>query len=264
MSVEVIHRLGMVLAVGIAVLCVGVALAEARRARVARHRLTMIVDAGTAPDRGRTRAPRFRWYGSGRLSGVRTWLPPAAVVPAGIVLIGGVPGGVAGLAGAGALAWWLRRRRERAADDAVAERGPVPQLPLAADLLAACLAAGAAPGEAAEAVGKSLSGRIGGRLTRVAAELRLGGEPSRAWGRLACLPGADRLADCLERAGTTGVPAVEAVARIAADCRAERGRAAGIRAGRAQVLTTLPLGLCFLPAFLLTGVVPMVIGLGTA
>jgi pilus assembly protein TadC len=51
------------------------------------------------------------------------------------------------------------------------------------------------------------------------------------------------------------------VARLAADARAERGRAATARARRAGVLITLPLGLCFLPAFLVVGVLPVVIGL---
>ncbi|MFH8369152.1 type II secretion system F family protein [Streptomyces sp. NPDC018031] len=262
MSPEVIHRLGMTFSIGTAALCTAATIIEARRSRAARRRLTMIVESPRRHEPG-SAAPRARRRGSGRRSALPAWTASVAVLPAGIVLVGGVIGWVAGFAGAGAMVWWLRRRREQAAAEAAAERAPVPQLPLAADLLAACLAAGAGPREAAEAVGTSLNGRVGDRLTRAAAELRLGGDPGEAWGRLAALPGATRLADCLERAGTTGAPAVEAVSRIAADCRAERGRAAGTRAGRAQVLTTVPLGLCFLPAFLLTGVVPMVIGLGS-
>ncbi|MBC3986196.1 type II secretion system F family protein [Streptomyces sp. AC536] len=135
------------------------------------------------------------------------------------------------------------------------------QLPLTAEMLAACLAAGAGPPEAAEAVGNSLGGPLGQRLAWAAAELRLGGEPSTVWGRVAALPGAAELARSLERATVTGAPAVEPVTRLAADCRADRGRAATARARRAGVLATAPLGLCFLPAFLLVGVAPVVIGL---
>ncbi|WP_348652218.1 type II secretion system F family protein [Streptomyces sp. 71268] len=135
------------------------------------------------------------------------------------------------------------------------------QLPLTAEMLAACLAAGAGPPEAAEAVGNSLGGPLGRRLAWAAAELRLGGEPSAVWGRVSALPGADGLARALERATVTGAPAVEPVTRLAADCRADRGRAATARARRAGVLATAPLGLCFLPAFLLVGVAPVVIGL---
>ncbi|URN12780.1 type II secretion system F family protein [Streptomyces radiopugnans] len=135
------------------------------------------------------------------------------------------------------------------------------QLPITAELLAACLAAGSAPGEAAGAVGGSVGGPLGEGLVRASAELRLGGDPVAVWARLGELPGAAGLARCLERAGTTGVPAVEPVGRLAAECRAQRARAATERARRAAVLVTGPLGLCFLPAFLLAGVVPVVIGL---
>ncbi|MFJ7155146.1 type II secretion system F family protein [Streptomyces sp. NPDC101118] len=135
------------------------------------------------------------------------------------------------------------------------------QLPFAADLLAACLAAGAGPREAAEVVGDSLGGPVGERLARAGAELRLGGEPGGAWGRLAAIPGARPLADCLERAARTGAPAAEPVSRLAAGMRAERARAATARAQRAAVLITAPVGLCFLPAFLAVGVAPVVIGL---
>ncbi|MFH8679447.1 type II secretion system F family protein [Streptomyces lydicus] len=131
----------------------------------------------------------------------------------------------------------------------------------AGDLLAACLAAGAGPGEAAEAVGRSLDGPVAERLRQVAAELRLGGEPAVVWRRLAALPGAEGLARCMERAGISGVPAVESASRIAADLRAEHARAATARARRAGVLVTLPLAACFLPAFLTLGVAPVLIGL---
>ncbi|WP_338018084.1 type II secretion system F family protein [Streptomyces taklimakanensis] len=134
-------------------------------------------------------------------------------------------------------------------------------MPIIADLMAACLTAGSGPREAAGAVGGAVGGPLGEGLVRASAELRLGGDPAVVWGRLGELPGAAELARCLERAGTAGVPAVESVGRLAAECRARRARAATERARRAAVLVTGPLGLCFLPAFLLAGVVPVVIGL---
>ncbi|MFK8912377.1 type II secretion system F family protein [Streptomyces sp. YS-3] len=136
-----------------------------------------------------------------------------------------------------------------------------PELPLAADLLAACLSAGAGPREAAGAVGESLDGPVGRRLAQIAAELRLGGEPAEAWGRLGEIPGAAGLARCLERAASSGAPAAGPVGRVAERCRAERARTTAARARRAGVLITGPLGLCFLPAFLAAGVAPVVIGL---
>ncbi|WP_345652351.1 type II secretion system F family protein, partial [Streptomyces tremellae] len=137
------------------------------------------------------------------------------------------------------------------------------RLPLAADVLAACASAGAGPREAAEAVGTSLGGPVGDLLAGAAAEIQLGGEPAVAWGRFGGIPGAAGLARCLERACSTGAPAAEPLARLAQGLRAERSRRATARAQRAQVLITGPVGLCFLPAFLATGVAPVVLGLAT-
>ncbi|MFG2195816.1 type II secretion system F family protein [Streptomyces sp. NPDC048639] len=175
------------------------------------------------------------------------------------VLVGGVPGCLIGLAAAfGIRKWWRARPSRTGSNDAAVVRE---QLPLAADLLVACMAAGAGPRESAAAVGASIGGPVGEQLAHAAAELRLGGEPAAVWGRLGELPGARGLARCLERSMAAGVPAVEPVSRLAADCRAEQSRAATARARRAAVLATAPLGLCFLPAFLTVGVAPVLLGL---
>ncbi|WP_372408742.1 type II secretion system F family protein [Streptomyces luteireticuli] len=195
---------------------------------------------------------------------VREGLPVAAAVVLGAVLVGGPAGWAVGALAACGLWWWRRRAgREAPGEQEVPAEAAARQLPLAADLMAACLAAGAGPREAAEAVGGSLGGPVGDRLSRAAAEVRLGGEPSVAWGRLAVLPRARGLALCLERAQATGVPAVDPMARLAVTLRAAQSRSAGIQARRAGVMATAPLGLCFLPAFLTVGVVPMVIGLAS-
>jgi pilus assembly protein TadC len=191
---------------------------------------------------------------------VPAWGAPAGALLVVWLLVGGVPGVLVGGAVAAGLRSWLGRAGPRAAVDArEAER----QLPFAADLLAACLASGAGPVEAAEVVGESLGGPVGERLVLAGAEVRLGGEPGAAWGRLAEVPGGRGLADCLERAARTGAPAAEPVARLAAALREERARRAGARAARAAVLVTAPVGLCFLPAFLAIGVAPVVIGMAS-
>jgi pilus assembly protein TadC len=182
-------------------------------------------------------------------------------VCAGWALIGGVTGVVAGL-GVGAWLWRWRRRQEAASREPEADTEEAArQLPLAADLLAACIAAGAGPVIAAQAVGEALSGSVGEGLARGAAEVRLGGEPAEAWRRLASLPGARPLARLLERADESGLPAAGPVARLAADARAQWARTATARARRAAVMVTAPVGLCFLPAFITIGVLPVVIGL---
>ncbi|MGY1452288.1 type II secretion system F family protein [Streptomyces sp. SS8] len=252
---------------------------------------------GGVPAAGRARRLRRRpvellgaraGVGAGAAAGVRkalrvtgVWRSSAreAAAMAGAVallvaLFGGLVGCLLGVAAAYGVRRLLRDRRARGGaakrayaskkgrGEAVgAESAVTGQLPITAELLAACLAAGSGPCEAAGAVGGSVGGPLGEGLVRASAELRLGGDPVAVWTRLGELPGAAELARCLERAATTGVPAVEPVGRLAAECRAQRARAATERARRAAVLVTGPLGLCFLPAFLLAGVVPVVIGL---
>ncbi|WP_405491463.1 type II secretion system F family protein [Streptomyces sp. NBC_00096] len=247
-----IHRLGMALCFAAVALCTASAVAARIRERAARRRLTSLL-AVEAAMRRPLFGPRLR-------GGVAAWAGPAGVLAALWVLIGGPAGVVAGCAAALGVRWWLARPGPATGVDP----GEVEhQLPFAADLLAACLAAGAGPVDAAEVVGESLGGPVGERLATAGAELRLGGEPGAAWGRLAEIPGARALAECLERSARTGAPAAEPVSRIASMLRADRARRAGARAQRAAVLVTAPVGLCFLPAFLALGVAPVVIGMAS-
>ncbi|MFE3146107.1 type II secretion system F family protein [Streptomyces sp. NPDC059218] len=258
---EAAHRVAAVCAVLSAVACPAFALAGLGRRRAVRRRGAALLAMGVPERRRGRRGRRGRTAFGARL---KEWIAPLGVVAVGWVLVGGLPGAVAGLAGAYGAQRWQRGRRRPEQGPGLAEMAEaVHQLPLAADLLAACISAGAGPREAAEAVGESLGGPVGRCLARTAAEIRLGGEPAAAWGRFGEMPGASALARCLERAGSTGAPAAEPVARLAEAMRAERASAAVARAQRAGVLITGPVGLCFLPAFLAVGVAPVVIGLAT-
>ncbi|MBT2446734.1 type II secretion system F family protein [Streptomyces sp. ISL-43] len=246
-----IHRLGMALCLA-AALCTASAVAARLRERAARRRLTSLL-AVEAARRRPLLAPRLR-------SAVAAWAGPVGALAAAWALIGGILGAAAGCAAAFTVRRWLVRPRPAAGvDPGEVER----QLPFAADLLAACLAAGAGPADAAEVVGESLGGPVGERLATAGADLRLGGEPGAVWGRLAEIPGARGLAECLERSARTGAPAAEPVSRLAVTLRADRTRRAGAAAQRAAVLVTAPVGLCFLPAFLAIGVAPVVIGMAS-
>ncbi|MFD4552335.1 type II secretion system F family protein [Streptomyces sp. NPDC058466] len=252
MSGEVVHRLGAVMCGTLTLGWLAQSFWAARHERGVRRRLTALLALAETPARR-----RFEVRGAGR-----RWLPVAGVVCAGWVLVGGLAGVLVGLA-AGLGVWRWRRRlgpgsgQAEAYDTARATR----QVPLAADLVAACIAAGAGPVVAAQAVGEALGGPVGERLARGAAEVRLGGEPAEAWRALASVPSAQGLARLLERAGESGVPAAVPVGRLAAEARAEWGRGATARARRAAVMVTAPVGLCFLPAFIAIGVLPVVIGL---
>lgn len=252
MSGDVFHGLGIVVG---AVPVLGWSawwLRHARCERRLRRRLAETLAVEQAAARPRLMVP----------GDVRGWLPPVGAVCVGWVLVGGLAGVLVGLAGAAGLWRWRLRwtaagTHERARAVARAAR----QLPLAADLLAACIAAGAGPVPAAQAVGEALGGPVGDALVRGAAEVRLGGEPDAAWRRLAAVPGAAALARLLERADVSGLPMAAPVARLAAESRAQWAREATARARRAAVMVTAPVGLCFLPAFIAVGVLPVVIGL---
>ncbi|TWV52775.1 hypothetical protein FRZ03_11300 [Streptomyces misionensis] len=251
MNGDVVHRLGTAVAVAVA-LGWGVRLVlSARGARRARHRAAeLLAPEPASPGR---RLPV--------VDTARRWLPPVGAAGGVWVLVGGITGALLGL-GAGVVLWrWWWRATAAAGPEAVDTAGAVRQLPLAADLLAACIAAGAGPVVAAQAVGEALGGPVGQALARGAAETRLGGAPADAWRWLAALPGAGPLARLLERADESGLPAAGPVARIASDTRAQWGRTATARARRAAVLISAPVGLCFLPAFIAIGVLPVVIGL---
>ncbi|MEU9310320.1 type II secretion system F family protein [Streptomyces sp. NPDC048256] len=251
MSVEVVHRLGATVGIVVALWWLTRCWETARRRCRARRRPAELLASATAAT----------VRGVGLRNAVRRWLPDALVFGAGWVVVGGVAGLVLGLIGAVVLGRWRRRQQAAGVVSEVDAQLAARQLPLAADLLAACIAAGAGPVIAAQAVGEALGGPVGEGLARGAAEVRLGGEPAIAWRRLASIPGAAALARLLERADVSGLPAAGPVARLAADTRADWARAATTRARRAAVMVTVPVGLCFLPAFIAVGVLPIVIGL---
>ncbi|RLP93596.1 type II secretion system F family protein [Micromonospora sp. CV4] len=143
----------------------------------------------------------------------------------------------------------LRKRRLREAAD----------LPLAADLLAAAMRAGAPVDRSVLAVAEALDGPLASRLARVGRTLLLGGGPAEAWSALHGVPGAERLTAAAFRSANSGAALAGALTRLADDLRADRATAAEASARRAGVLIVLPLGLCFLPAFILAGLVPVIV-----
>jgi pilus assembly protein TadC len=132
-------------------------------------------------------------------------------------------------------------------------------LPIAADLLAATLRAGAPVDRAVAAVAEALGGPLGDRLSTVARLLRLGADPDEAWDHLASMPAGERLSAAAVRSSASGAALAGALTRLADDIRADRTSTSEAAARRAGVLIVLPLGLCFLPAFILAGLVPVIV-----
>ena len=192
-------------------------------------------------ERGRVREMVLGGLAVGLLAWAITGSPPVAVVAA------------AGGCGLPVVLHRLGRRPARA-DDAV-------ELAAAWAGMAVCLEAGLPVASAVAAAATSLGGSTGLVLRRVAGLLELGADPAEAWRVAQDHPAAAAFARTAARSAATG-------AALARTARAESTRArealtdiAEARAQRAGVLIAAPLGLCFLPAFLVLGVAPVVIGL---
>ncbi len=189
-----------------------------------------------------------------------------AVTAAGLavgVALGGAGGLAAGLLlGAGLYRWLPKPRSPTARHAAWEQQALAGQLPMTAELLAACLTSSSSPSVAVAAVGRSVGAPMGRRLAAISAELALGAPPEISWRRLGeeC-PVLAPLGRCLVRTSISGAPPAGPLAGLAQAQRASAARAAHARVRRAGVLATAPLGVCFLPAFVLISVVPVVLGL---
>lgn len=137
----------------------------------------------------------------------------------------------------------------------------VAAVPHAVDLMVAALSAGRPPAVAFALAAAATDGRLGERIGRVAALLAAAGDPQRVWTELSGDEVLGAVARALRRADACGVSAVGVLGHVADDLR--RGRIASLRSRAAGVgpATSAPLGICFLPAFFLAGIVPTVIGL---
>ena len=94
--------------------------------------------------------------------------------------------------------------------------------------------------------------------------LSLGVDADRAWRELAQAPGLGELAALARSSHHSGAGLSNGCSRIAARLRDDGADHATVEAERAGVLIALPMTLCYLPAFFLLGLAPMVISLGTS
>jgi pilus assembly protein TadC len=189
----------------------------------------------------------------------RVWWQAAACGAAGAVGVGGMLGLVVGAAVAAAVVA-LARRREPVEARRRRER-LIADLPFAAEMLAACLRAGQPTRAAVEAVAEAMGGPLGETLAAVGGRLMLGADPEEAWAVAAAEPALAPLARAMTRAALSGAPVADFLARLAADARQEARALSAAAARKVGVHAVAPLGLCFLPAFVCLGIVPVVAGL---
>jgi len=147
------------------------------------------------------------------------------------------------------------------ADRLASRRPPHPhgEFAVCADLMAAALRAGAPVATAVTNVGETLDGPLSAQLRQIGRELRAGVSPEQAWQRLSGLPAARRLINAARRSAQSGAALSGALVRCAEDLRGDAAHERQAQTQRAAVLLVLPLGLCFLPAFVLGGLVPVVL-----
>ena len=214
---------------------------------------------GPSPDR---RARKLWVSPSG--SGQRT-MPPAnwwaaAMCPlAGFIFIGWPWGLVVGAAAAPVVQDLVRRAESSADQKRSAELRR--QLPGALDLIAAALSAGRPPASALSIVGRAIPPPLSSELGLIASRLEASGDLRSA---LVEIPDAlTVLARAFTRAEDSGAPIADVVAASANDVRRQAAAERREAARRVGVRTAAPLGLCFLPAFFLVGIVPTVIAIGT-
>lgn len=157
----------------------------------------------------------------------------------------------------------LVRPRRRAAWPAPAPRAADPEPALVDDaavalsLLAAVLRSGGGAVEGLEAVAAVDPTPAGRELAIVAAAHRWGVPPEQAWAHVG--PGWAAAASAWHAAAAAGAAPAALLEDAAGRMREESARRTEAAAQRAGVLLVLPLGLCFLPGFVATTVVPVVL-----
>jgi Flp pilus assembly protein TadB len=180
-------------------------------------------------------------------------VPGLAVAAIGLVGVG--PGLVASAVLAPIVVAMLRRLPDRAATG-VRARG----LPLTLDLVAAALRAGQPVGAALALASPAAGPALGRQLRAVSGLLRLGADPIEAWRLVADDPVLGVLAAVGQRSADSGIRLADAIERLARELRQQLRASAEARAQRVGVLAVAPLGLCFLPAFICIGIIPVVVG----
>jgi pilus assembly protein TadC len=133
------------------------------------------------------------------------------------------------------------------------------EVPQALELMAACLGAGLPARTACAAVVRTLDGPVADDLGQVLALLELGVSDVIAWRTLHDHPQLGLAVADLARSVESGTSMVEGLQHHAAAARELRRSELQVLARAVGVRSVLPLMMCFIPSFLLLGIVPAVV-----
>ncbi len=196
-----------------------------------------------------TRLPQIRLLAA-LIAGLSCWAIVTGLVGMvlGAVVAGAVHLGIGVMEPAS-----IRTRRQQIERDA----------PLVADLLSCCLVVGASTHTAMAAVADAVGGPTQQLLAESAARIRLGADPLTEWSRLAAVQPLAPIARAFTRSTVSGAPLADLLLEVANEQRSTLRAGLQERAKSAGVRTVGPLGACFLPAFILLGVVPVIASLVT-
>ena len=235
--------------------------------------VTAALVAGVVVPFGWPRAPLRRLMSAPRVSCPGWLLPKADALPVRVrgmasagamvavilLLSGPLPVSLAVGCALGTVVFWGLGRLE-SGGAAAARAELVAELPSALDVLAACVAAGMPLRRATQAVAAAVGGELGERLASVGARTAAGFSDGDAWAAVRDDEVLGSLARDLARAADAGTAIGALVARHADAARAAAHAAALARARAVGVRTVIPVSVCYLPAFFLLGVVPVIAG----
>lgn len=196
--------------------------------------------------------------GDGRLS--RLWWGVGALVGAAVVAWTGLPTGLVVGTVAGVGTAWAGRRWWSSSEPVDTDDPGRADASLAADLIVAAVGSGVPLTVAMGAVASALGGPVGAALAESARLDQAGAPPETAYRRLLEHDATARIGRALQEARVSGA---SPVAVLDGAARAERERRRSTRVSRARgagSLAAIPVGVLFLPAFVLVAVVPVVVG----
>jgi Flp pilus assembly protein TadB len=206
-----------------------------------RHRLPRVQEAAASSERARSLPV----------------LPAVAVMSVAVaVLVGGVLGIMLGVA-----CWFAVPRLVARLEPASTRRRRQElqrQAPQAVELLGAVIECGATPHQALLVVARALGPPVGEDLMQVVGMLDLGASTEQAWSVLPSDHPLNAVGQAFRRSAGSGARLHEVLSTLAEDLRRRHRIEVQTAARSAGVRAVGPLAACFLPAFVLVGIVPVV------